>query len=406
MFYGLADKLSRIHRTFAAMLTSTGNKTFVPARLNRIAVSVFFFIAGLTFASWASRIPNIKLKLGLSEAALGSVLFALPAGLMVSLPISGYLVTRFGSRRVVTMAALLYPMVLILLGVAASAWQMAAILFLFGLLGNLFNISVNTQAVGVELTYGRSIMASFHGLWSLAGFGGAATGALMVFLQVPPAYHFCIIFSCAALLVLVFRQYAPNKDTGSAKQQKLFTKPDATILKLGIIAFGCMVSEGAMFDWSGIYFQKVLQVPPNLVSFGFGAFMSTMAGGRFAGDTLITKFGVKRMLQVSGIFIAGGLLTAAIFPYFYSCMVGFMLVGFGVSSVVPMVYSLAGKSTTVPPGVAIASVSSIGFLGFFIGPPLIGFVAQALNLRASFALVAVLGFGTTIMASFVNNKQG
>ena len=388
------------------MFTITGNKTIAPARLNRIAVSVFFYVAGLTFATWASRIPDIKLRLGLNEAAFGSVLFAMPVGLMASLPASGYLVTRFGSKRVVTIAALLYPLMLISLGLAAAAWQLAALLFVFGFSANLFNISVNTQAVGVEINYGRSIMASFHGLWSLAGFCGAATGTLMIYLHVPPVYHFIIIFICAAILVLASRRYAPDKDSGVQTSQKLFPRPDATILKLGIIAFGSMVSEGAMFDWSGIYFQKVLLVPPGMVSFGFGSFMSTMAGGRFAGDILITKFGVKRMLQISGVFIAAGLLTAIIFPYFYTSVFGFLMVGFGVSSVVPMVYGLAGKSKTMPPGVAIASVSSIGFLGFFAGPPLIGFIAQAINLRASFALIALLGFGTTIMATFVKNEHG
>jgi MFS family permease len=248
-------------------------------------------------------------------------------------------------------------------------------------------------------------MASFHGLWSLAGFCGAATGMLMIALHIQPVYHFCIIFICAAVLVFIARQHAPGKDHGEGASTRLFVKPDNTILKLGIIAFASMVSEGAMFDWSGIYFQKVLQAPPNLVSFGFGSFMSTMAGGRFAGDVLITKFGVKRMLQVSGIFIAAGLITAITFPYFYTSAFGFLLVGFGVSSVVPMVYGLAGKSKTMSPGVALSAVSSIGFLGFFAGPPLIGFIAQAVNLRASFALIALLGFGTTVMASFIQNDK-
>lgn len=387
------------------MFTARSNTKTISPRHNRIAVSIFFYIAGLTFASWASRIPDIKLKLGLSEAAFGSVLFALPTGLMTSLPLSGYIVTRYGSKKAVTIAALLYPFLLVWLGLATAVWQLTLLLFVFGLVANLFNISVNTQAVGVELKYGRSIMASFHGLWSLAGFCGAATGMLMVYFNVLPVYHFAIIFICSVLVVVFARQYAPDKDSGSKEKQKLFTRPDNTILKLGLIAFGSMVSEGAMFDWSGIYFQKVLVVPANLVSFGFGAFMSTMAGGRFAGDALVTRFGVKRMLQVSGIFIAAGLLIAVIFPYFYSAVFGFLLVGFGVSSVVPMVYGLAGKSTKIPPGVAIASVSSIGFLGFFIGPPLIGFIAQAINLRVSFALIAVLGFGTTIMATFVKTEH-
>jgi len=380
-------------------------ETTVSRRANRIAVSVFFFIAGLSFASWASRIPDIKLKLHLNEGALGSVLFALPVGLMISLPLSGFLVTRFGSKKVVTLAALLYPVVLVLLGLVTSVWQLAGALFLFGVSANMFNISVNTQAVGVEVKYGRSIMASFHGLWSLAGFSGAAIGTLMVSLRVSPFYHFCIICSCAFTLVFIVYRHALVKDIGNTSHP-LFAKPDNAIMKLGLIAFGSMVCEGTMFDWSGVYFQKVVEAPKELVTLGYVSFMAMMAGGRFAGDFLITRFGVKHMLQMSGIVIATGLLTAVIFPYLYIAAFGFMLVGFGVSSVVPMVYGLAGKSKTMAPGVAIAAVSSIGFVGFLIGPPFIGFIAQAVSLRLSFTLIAVLGLGTTVMASVVKTENG
>jgi MFS family permease len=369
-------------------------------RTYRITVSAFFFIAGLTFATWASRIPDIKSRLNLSDAGLGSVLFALPVGLMVSLPLSGWLVTRFGSRKIVIVAALVYPLILTVLGLAAQIWQLAAILFVFGLVANLFNISVNTQAVGVEALYGRSIMASFHGVWSVAGFTGAFIGSLIISLGFSVFAHFCIICASTALTVFIVHKYALPSDCSSGSQP-IFAKPDKTLLKLGLIAFCCMVSEGTMFDWSGIYFQKVVNAPKELITLGYVAFMSTMAAGRFVGDKLANRIGKKTMLQLSGIVIAAGLLIAVIFPTIVTSTIGFLLVGFGVSSVVPLVYGEAGKSTTMSPGVALAAVSSIGFLGFLIGPPMIGFIAEASNLRWSFSLIALLGFCTTILAGTV-----
>src|SRR4030095_15549485 len=160
-------------------------------RIHRIAVSIFFFIAGLTFATWASRIPDIQEKLHLSEAGLGSVLLALPMGLMASLLLTGWLIARFGSRKVVISAAIIYPGILILLGLAPTTFLLVTGLFFFGLSANFVNIAMNTQAVGVEGLYGRSIMASFHGLWSLAGFTGGAFGTLMVAVHLTPFITFC-----------------------------------------------------------------------------------------------------------------------------------------------------------------------------------------------------------------------
>ncbi len=367
-------------------------------RAYRIAVSVFFFIAGLTFATWACRIPDIKSHLHLNDGELGSVLFALPVGLMVSLPLSGWMVSHYGSRRVLIIAAVLYPLTLTLLGLPDNVWYLVITLFFFGLWSNMFNIAVNTQAVGIEALYGRSIMASFHGVWSLAGFTGAAIGTIMVSAGAPPFIHFCIICLCTAILLLLSYKYTLRKDTGVGKQP-LFAKPDAAIMKLGLIAFGSMVCEGTMFDWSGVYFQKVVQVPKELTTMGYVAFMSTMAGGRFGADWVVTRIGVKRVLQLSGIIITTGLLMAVLFPYIITATFGFLLVGIGVSSVVPLVYGLAGKSKTMSPGVALAAVSTIGFLGFLMGPPTIGFIAQAASLRWSFTLIAILGFGTTLLAS-------
>ena len=376
-------------------LTISTNKP----RVYRIAVSAFFFIAGLTFATWASRIPDIKTQLQLSNARLGAVLFALPAGLMTSLLFAGWMVSRFGSRKVMISAALFYPAMLVMLGLATNVWQLAFILFLFGLGSNLVNIAMNTQAVDVESMYGRSVMASFHGLWSIAGFTGAAIGTLLVSAGTAPWLHFLIIFATAGLLVLFFYKFTLPTDTAPAEKQPFFVKPDKFILNLGLIAFCSMLCEGAMADWSGVYFQNIVKSPKEFITFGYVAFTAAMATGRFLGDAMVTKLGIKKVLQLSATFISTGLFVSILFPYMVTAVLGFLLVGLGVSSVVPLIYSLAGKSATMKPGLALAAVSSISFLGFLIGPPLIGFIAEAAGLRLSFAIIAVVGLFPAILVN-------
>ena len=374
------------------------------ARSQRIAVSVYFFIAGITFASWASRIPDIKNNLHLSDAGLGTVLFALPVGLMASLPLSGWAVSKFGSKGILSIAGIVYPTILVLLGLANTTLVLVIALFFFGLFGNLFNISVNTQAIGVEEKYGRSIMASFHGVWSLAGFTGALIGTVMVSHFMSIFSHFCIILILNLALGLAANKHTMRHDSGK-KDQPIFVMPDKNLLVLGMIAFGCMVCEGTMFDWSGVYFDKVVKVPKQYVTLGYVAFMSTMAGGRFVGDWITTKVGTRRMLQLSGIVITAGLMLAVIVPTLFAATAGFLLVGLGVSSVVPLVYSAAGKSGTMTPGASLAAVSTIGFIGFLLGPPTIGFIAEAANLRWSFTLIAVLGFSTPLLATWAKLKK-
>lgn len=373
----------------------------VSPRVIRVSISTFFFIQGLCFASWASRIPDIQNQLHLNDAALGAVLLASPIGLMVSLPLAGWLVARFGSRQIVIIATLLYAATLPLIGLVQTSWQLAGVLFFFGMWGNLFNISVNTQAVGAEALVGRSIISSFHGLWSLAGFTGAAIGTYLVSLHINPFMHFSMIAVGACLLVLLAYRYTLPQDESSSDSKPLFSRPDKTLLLLGLVAFCGMVCEGTMFDWSGVYFQKVVQVPKELTTVGYVAFMSTMAGGRFLGDWLVTRMGVKKIIQLNGVLIALGLTTAVLFPYPSTAIAGFLLVGIGVSTIVPLVYGAAGKSSSMSAGVALATVSSISFLGFLIGPPMIGFIAEATNLRWSFAVSAFLGLCTTFLVTKV-----
>ena len=374
--------------------------SFPTQRYYRIGVSTFYFIQGLSFATWASRIPDIKDALHLSDGALGSILFALPLGQLAAMALSGFLVSRFGSRRILSIAACFYPAVLLLLGSVTTAWQLVLALLFFGICGNLSNISLNTQGVGVERLYRRSIRASFHGVWSMAGFAGGVISTYMVAKHIPPFTHFCIIYAIAFLLMLFARKFMLPRDahSGQKEKKKVFVKPDRYIVTLGIIAFACMICEGTMFDWSGIYFEKIVQAPKDMTRLGYVAFMFTMTAGRFTADYLVTRFGVHRILRMSGLFIITGMMLAILFPYVSTATLGFLIVGIGTSSVVPMAYSLAGRSKKMLPGVALASVSSIGFLGFLIGPPIIGFISELSNLRVSFALIALLGLGTTIMS--------
>jgi len=363
----------------------------------RLVVGIMFFLAGLCFASWASRIVTVQQTLGLSDAGLGAVLFSLPVGLMCSLPFSGWIITIIGSKRLLIISLIVYSLALISLSLAQNVVQLIGCLICFGFASNTVNISVNTQAVAAEVMYKKPIMASFHGLWSLAGFTGAGIGTFMIANGIVPLHHFVLITAIVVVMIILTAKYL--KDDKVTNSGPVFVMPDKSLITLGIIAMCSMICEGAMFDWSVIYFKKVVLAPTALVGIGFTAFMCTMAGGRFIADWFAHRYGLKRILQTSGSLTVTGLLIAVIFPYFYTAMAGFLLVGAGVSSVVPMVYSAAGRSKTMAPGVALAAVSTIGFIGFLFGPPIIGFIAGLATLRASFVFIAFMGTCVVVLST-------
>jgi MFS family permease len=373
--------------------------------LNRIrfAVGMFYFGMGLSFATWASRIPDIKTALHLTEGDLGSILFALPVGQLIVMPFSGKMVTKFGSHRILVFSLIMYVLCLANLGLATSALQLSLGLFLFGVFGNLANIAVNTQGVYTEVLFKKTIMSSFHGMWSFAGFTGALVGLGMLTLKLTPFHHFLIVGGIVLLMVVFnFKFLVKAKEkikNKSTEKKKLFVKPDSSLLWLGVIGFCSMASEGVMFDWSGVYFKDIVQAPGPLVILGYTSFMIMMASGRFLGDGLINKFGRERVMQISGIMISAGLFTAVFLPYIIPCTLAFMLVGLGVATIVPTVYSMAGKNPSVPPGEALTIVSSVSFLGFLMGPPVIGHIAEAFGLQFSFAFIGIFGVLIAFMVS-------
>jgi MFS family permease len=368
----------------------------------RIAVALFYFSMGFMFASWASRIPDIKTKLHLNDAVFGTILFALPSAQFLMMTFSGKLVTRFGSRKVALFGLPAYSICLSIIGLVQEGWQLAVALFMFGLAGNLCNISINTQGVAAEKLYDRPIMASFHGGWSLAGFTGALVGMTMINLKVIPYWHFITVILIVWVIIWFNNEHLVKGYTGVSPdmpKRKFFNKPDKALVQLGIIGFFSMASEGAMFDWSGVYFKDVVKAPASLVILGYTSFMIMMASGRFMADYVISRIGRKQLLRIGGILISTGLYTAVIFPSLITATIAFMVVGLGVSSIVPSVYSAAGKHTKVPPGIALATVASVSFFGFLMGPPLIGYISQAFGLRYSFAVIGIFGIGISLLVS-------
>ena len=374
-------------------------------RRSRIAMAAYFFVSGFGFASFASRIPSLQQKLQLNEAQMGTALFAMPLGLICTLPITGILLNKYSSRYVLISGCITYNLFLCSLGFVNNSWQLMSVLFLFGASRNLMNISMNAQSMGVQKLYTKSIITTFHGIWSISGFVGGALGGLMIGKDISLAHHFQITgFICVSTVLYFFRDTIKNdarKVENDGKQKRvLLHLPDKAILKLGLVAFACQSCEGIMFDWSGIYFHKVVHAPKHLITTGYVAFMCAAAIARFTGDWFVNQSGIKRVLQVCSGFAIAGFVIAVLFPYLIPATIGFVFVGIGISCIVPLIMTLAAKTSSQSPGVAIASVSTVSYFGFLFGPPVIGYVAQAANLQWSFGLGIIASIAMLLLVTY------
>jgi MFS family permease len=231
----------------------------------RIANTVFFFVSGFGYSSWASRIPSIKVQLHLTEAQFGAVLFAFPVGLMLTMPFTGRLLNKYSSRYCMLLGAVLFNVVLALPGFTAFVWQLVIILLIFGASRNILNLSMNAQALEIQKLYPKSIMTRFHAVWSLAGFAGAGLGYVMVTQNVAPSYHLLGISIAMMAVTVCFYPLTINTEPLQEKK-KFFSMPDKNLIKFAIICFVSMACENTMYDWSGIYFQNVLHASPKLTT--------------------------------------------------------------------------------------------------------------------------------------------
>lgn len=379
-------------------------KTTLP-RAARLAVAVVFFIGGAVFANWVTRIPEIQQKLGLSNGALGMALLGAAIGALLSMPITGWLVTRVGSRLVTKLAALTYCMALPLLTLAPSFLLLTIALMLFGALYGALDVAMNAQAIAVERRYRRPIMSSFHAWYSVGGMAGAASGGVVASVGVAPVLHLLGAALLLGIVAFIASRRLLSSAGVSSNQEPVFVLPPRSLIGLGVVAFCSMLGEGAIADWSALYLRSSLGAEPGVAAAGFAVYSLAMAICRFIGDWLTQRLGSVWIVRFGGAIAATGLLLSLLIAQPIAALIGFAGVGVGLSCIVPIVFSAAGRTSGIPPSVALAAVTTTGYFGFLIGPPLIGFVADFLTLRVALGIVVVTSAIIAVLAQTVHNSK-
>lgn len=346
-------------------------------------------MSGFSFATWASRIPTIKMAFGFNDAELGSVLLAMPIGSLIGLPITGWLVSKYNSRVPLAVGYGLNCLAMAFIGFTQSTVSLVVAVVLFAFTSRIFNISMNTQAISVQKLYDKKINGSFHGFWSTGGIAGVAFSTFLLSINVPLHIHFLLVAGLMLLITLYAYGFLLKGDRAESGNKIIIGKPDPYILCLGLVAFFSAICEGGMFDWSGIYFQQVLNL--KIFTYGYLIFMLFMASSRFLSDIIIHRIGMSGTYIMSALFIVAGIAMAVIVPQFWTAMIGFSLVGFGSASVIPMSYSMAGNSTKYSAGMAISIIATYYITGMLLGPPLIGYLAHAFGLRIAFIVFGFCG---------------
>jgi MFS family permease len=356
----------------------------------RIALSIFFLLSGFCFSSWASRIPTIKTSFEFNEAELGTILLFMPISSLISLPISGWLVSRFDSRIPLSAGFVLVALSLVGIGLAANTVLLVASISLFSFATRIFNIALNTQAITLQNIFNRKINGSFHGLWSTGGIIGVAFSTLLVALNISIGIHLAFVAVVTLAVTLFCYPHLIKNDRTTTGNRLTLSKPDPYIVFLGLIVFCAAICEGGMFDWSGVYFREVVEV--EIFTWGYLTFMICMALSRFASDRLIEKIGMAKTYIFSSALIIIGITLSVVFPYFVTAMIGFCFVGLGTAAVIPMTFTLAGRSRKYSPGLAISLIATYSIVGMLIGPPMIGYIAHGFSLRFAFIAFGIAGF--------------
>ena len=366
---------------------------------------VFFFLSGIVTATWASRIPDVQNKLGLNDAQWGVVLFSLPLGLVTAMPLSSWVIAKYGARKIMVLSSLLFAAILFLLPLFQDIWMLAIVLFFFGLLRSGTNLSINTYSIEVQKLYERPIIATFHGIWSLACLLAADTGTVMIAAGIIHKWHFLIVALISISLCIFYWGISKNSHAEKMERRPFFIRPTRYLFLLGLVALCSMICEGTMFDWGVNYFRNVVHAKEEWSTAGYTAFTIAMVAGRLIGDRVIAFYGPVRMLIINGFLMATGFFLAILFPYFLPACIGFLLVGLGDSVLVPMIFSLAGKSKDMPPAYAIASVTIIGYSGFMAGPLIVGSISEAAGMKWAFALMGVLSMAIMGITIFIRKHH-
>jgi MFS family permease len=354
------------------------------------ALALLFLVDGAGFGTWAAHVPAFKQFLHIENGSLTFVLISVIAGAIISMPVTGQLIARYGSRRVIRNAAISYVLMIGLLAQASSFWLLVIFAGLFGAAKGAFDISVNAQAMAVEKHYGQSSMSFFQGCWSAGGLLGAGAAGLMLQHQgtVPSDLSFtagvlglCCILTLPMLVDEAVRPPAASK----------FVWPNAALLRIAVLAAFGSLAEGSIADWASVYLHSNVGVTLPLAAAGYAAYAIAMAAARFSGDWLAQRVSGKNILHGSGLLIAAGLACTLGSHSWWPAVFGLMLAGTGVANIVPVIWSVAGRDTRMGAGPAISATATIGYCGFLTGPPIIGSLAVMIGLRQAMGVIVLCG---------------
>ncbi|MBN3802419.1 MFS transporter [Paraburkholderia sp. Ac-20336] len=380
-------------------MTTPDNSRGKPVK-ERIATIGIFLANGFGIGAWAVEVPRIKESLALGDAALGIALFCFALGAIVAMPLAGQLAPRFGSGRATALLGVAFAIALPLPALAPGMAALCAVLFVLGASNGALDVSMNGHASAIETQWRAPIMSSFHAAWSAGGLLGAATGAMLQKNGIGVIGGLLAPDLCIAILI-VFSASLALRDVGAraAATSSGFAWPDSGVMKLAMLAFLCMLVEGAVADWSAVYLRSALNQEASVAAIGYSAFAFSMAACRIAGDASVRRFGSSRVVALGGLIALAGLALVLSLPTVLTACVGFAMIGIGLANIVPVIFSAAGRSTATP-AIGVSMAATAGYAGFLVGPPLIGLGAGWLGLRVALCLLVM----ATLIVSLLGGK--
>lgn len=359
-------------------------------RAARAAISCVFLLNGFGVGLWAVHIPAVQARLGLDEQTLGFALLTIAAGAMLSMPIAGAAASKLGTRRITIFSALAFLLATPILIAVPTMFALFLAAVLFGACNGTLDVAMNAHASDVERARGRPTMSSFHGFFSLGGLLGAGSAGLMLEMNLGDGRGALAVAGMSVLLLLAAaRHLLPDGET--SPEGGHFGWPKRPAVMLGLLALLCMAVEGAVADWSALLMTSHAGASATTAALGYSAFSVTMALCRFAGDGLVSRIGPQRMVLIGGLSIAAGLLLAVSAPLPLLSAAGFALVGIGAANVVPVIFAAAGRVPGVSASAGVATAATIGYAGFLLGPPVIGWMAAAIGLAGALGLLSAAG---------------
>jgi len=383
----------------------------VQARRARWAVAAMFLANGFVMGAWAPQIPLLMPRHNVTESALGLLILVLGLGAVSAMLFAGRLISLYGGRRVLSLFSLALIPVLPMVVFSPNLWALALFMAVFGAMAGCMDVAMNAQAVVIERRLDSAIMSSSHGFWSLGGFIGGSAGAWVIahwaseVQSILTAGIVAAIVLAAMPFLLADAPQAVAAETTAAPKTKLFPK-DFHLWLLGFLALASMVPEGAILDWAAIYMQKELGSDVFVSGLGFAFFAGAMALMRFLGDTVRNRFGAVRTLRISGWMGAAGMMGGAVAMSDWVVIVSFFVAGLGIANMVPILFSAAGNHPRVPSASAISIVTMVGYCGILVAPSTIGFVAEHLGFRPTYAGLSLVLVLVALLAARAADADG